>query len=114
MLGNSQHPEYKIRLVACDFWSQAARSAEYSQGIEQVLPELVPILLKNMQYSEADYLNMYDRDDDAQVTDHSQDIQPRFHHSKRDGEGSRESPRLMSRLINSRTRRPTCESGIMM
>lgn len=83
MLQHSANPEYRIRLIACDFWSSSVRVWHYRTGIQRVLPQIVPILLQNMKYSEADYLNMYDRDDDAGAVDHSQDIQPRFHHSKK-------------------------------
>ncbi|CAD7966500.1 unnamed protein product [Amoebophrya sp. A120] len=82
MLKHSQHPNEKIRIEACDFWSSAVRWDNYWTGIKDLLPQLVPILLQNMKYTETDYCNMYDRDDDQDAKDHQQDIQPRFHESR--------------------------------
>lgn len=77
MLRHSQHANEKIRIEACDFWSQAIRWNAYYEAIKPILPQLVPVLLTNMKYAEADYLNMYDRDDDVSAKDHAQDIEPR-------------------------------------
>eukprot|EP00392_Amoebophrya_sp_AT5.2_P002741 g2746.t1 len=82
MLRHSHHANEKIRIEACDFWSQAIRWNAYYEAIKPILPQLVPVLLTNMKYAEADYLNMYDRDDDVSAKDHAQDIEPRFHDSR--------------------------------
>ncbi|CAD7931482.1 unnamed protein product [Amoebophrya sp. A25] len=82
MLRHSQNADEKIRLDACDFWSNAVRMPAYYEGIKSLLPQLVPVLLANMKYTNTDYLNMYDRDDDGDAKDHAQDIQPRFHESR--------------------------------
>lgn len=96
MLKNAGHSVEKIRLDASDFWSSVTHYEPYLPEIEKKLPELVPILLRNMQYSETDYLNMNDANDDTGERDHAQDIEPRFHTERNhgdedDAEGKKES-----------------------
>merc|ERR1712134_177102 len=52
-----------------------------------MLPELVPVLLANMVYSDADYMAMESSqidDDNAAIPDQFQDIEPRMHREQDD------------------------------
>jgi transportin-1 len=80
MLKQSQHPEYGIRLVACDFWSPVAHWPDgWTDGIYRLLDSLVPVLLRNMKYSDQDYMNMDNINDEQNEKDHEHDLKPRFH-----------------------------------
>mmetsp|Transcript_83804 Transcript_83804/g.233748 ORF Transcript_83804/g.233748 Transcript_83804/m.233748 type:complete len:908 (-) Transcript_83804:117-2840(-) len=82
MLKASSHPEYIVRLEALEVWTPCTHSPEMLQLVQPMLPELVPVLLSNMVYSDADYCGMEQAqidDDNAAVPDQQQDIKPRLH-----------------------------------
>eukprot|EP00929_Paragymnodinium_shiwhaense_P080453 TRINITY_DN41958_c0_g1_i2.p1 TRINITY_DN41958_c0_g1~~TRINITY_DN41958_c0_g1_i2.p1 ORF type:complete len:918 (-),score=216.38 TRINITY_DN41958_c0_g1_i2:85-2838(-) len=82
MLKASRHPEYVVRLEALEVWTCCSRSPEVLAVVQPLLPELMPILLANMVYSEADYCGMEESHlacDNAAVPDQPEDIKPRFH-----------------------------------
>eukprot|EP00747_Dinoflagellata_sp_TGD_P212590 gnl/TRDRNA2_/TRDRNA2_85671_c0_seq1.p1 gnl/TRDRNA2_/TRDRNA2_85671_c0~~gnl/TRDRNA2_/TRDRNA2_85671_c0_seq1.p1 ORF type:complete len:943 (-),score=149.44 gnl/TRDRNA2_/TRDRNA2_85671_c0_seq1:223-2982(-) len=88
MLKQSQHPEYSVRLEALAVWEPCANMPESWSTVHPLLPELVPTLLKNMIYSDADYMCMEQsqlEDDNAACPDSLDEIKPRFH-QKRDDE----------------------------
>eukprot|EP00429_Kryptoperidinium_foliaceum_P067881 CAMPEP_0176057930 /NCGR_PEP_ID=MMETSP0120_2-20121206/28857_1 /TAXON_ID=160619 /ORGANISM="Kryptoperidinium foliaceum, Strain CCMP 1326" /LENGTH=904 /DNA_ID=CAMNT_0017391447 /DNA_START=55 /DNA_END=2766 /DNA_ORIENTATION=- len=95
MMKASRHPEYVVRLEALEVWVPCTRSPQMLALVRPMLPELVPILLTNMVYSEADYLCMgpgVDDEDDAGKPDQPHDFEPRFHKDKggdddEDGDG---------------------------
>lgn len=82
MLKASQHPDYAVRLEALEVWTPCTNSPAMLQLVKPMLPELVPVLLANMVYSNADYMGMEQSaidDDNAAVPDQLEDIKPRFH-----------------------------------
>lgn len=88
MLKASRHPEYVVRLEALEIWTACTYSQMMLDLVQQMLPELVPVLLGNMVYSQADYngmeTNMIDDIDESSVPDNSKDIKPRCHKEKED------------------------------
>eukprot|EP00928_Gymnodinium_smaydae_P070225 TRINITY_DN54116_c0_g1_i1.p1 TRINITY_DN54116_c0_g1~~TRINITY_DN54116_c0_g1_i1.p1 ORF type:complete len:909 (-),score=214.28 TRINITY_DN54116_c0_g1_i1:106-2832(-) len=82
MLKASQHPEYAVRLEALEVWTPCANNHNLVHLVQPMLPQLLPVLMHNMVYSEADYCGMEAsqvEDDNAQVPDQAEDIKPRFH-----------------------------------
>lgn len=67
---------------ACEFWSAYAVLPAAAPTLRACLPQLVPILLNNMVYSEEDRA-LYDaeQEEDDTLPDRPQDIRPRFHSS---------------------------------
>jgi len=87
MLKASRHPEYVVRLEALEVWTPCTNSPVMLQLVRPMLPELVPVLLANMVYSNADYMGMEQSqidDDNAGVPDQIEDIKPRFHKEQGD------------------------------
>ncbi|CAK0887716.1 unnamed protein product [Prorocentrum cordatum] len=87
MLKASQHPAYEVRQEALEVWTPCTNSHEMLALIAPILPELVPVLLANMRFSNADYMGMEQAqidDDNAEQPDQLEDIKPRFH--KEDGD----------------------------
>lgn len=82
MLRASQHPEYTVRLEALEVWTTCTSHESLRQLVKPMLPQLVPVLLANMVYSDHDYMGMEKdaiEDDNAAQPDLVHDIQPRFH-----------------------------------
>eukprot|EP00439_Symbiodinium_sp_Y106_P043110 s2379_g5.t1 len=82
MLKACKHPEYVVRVEALEVWTPCTNSAMLVQCVWSLLNDLIPVLLDNMVYSQADYLGMDNdifEDDNAAVPDDSQDIRPRNH-----------------------------------
>jgi transportin-1 len=91
MLRVSKSPEYNVRLDSLQFWPVVITNAEWVPQLQPHLPQLLPILLDNMIYSQEDFLNMDEgllAEDDARVPDRAEDMAPRFH--KETGENSDE------------------------
>jgi len=81
MLKASQNPDYNVRLEALAVWSPCVDAMQTWSIVEPLLPELVPALLANMIYSDADYMCMeasQQEDDNANIPDSLDDIKPRF------------------------------------
>lgn len=77
-----QHPEYGIRQEALEVWTACTNLPTMCLLVRPMLPQLVPVLLANMVYSQADYMSMEQAqldDDNAQVPDQAEDIKPRIH-----------------------------------
>jgi hypothetical protein len=77
-----------VALEACEFWSAICETKVAKQALGDFLPQLVPVLLKGMVYSEEDIavLDQDDEDDEAQP-DRPEDIKPRFHKNRVVGGG---------------------------
>jgi transportin-1 len=90
LLVSSRHTVYRIRLEALQFWPIAIMNGDWLPLVQTVVPDLLPILMDNMIYSQEDFLNMDEGllvDDDATVPDRAEDMAPRFHkESSDDGE----------------------------
>lgn len=85
MLKASQHSEYDVRLDALSVWAHCAGPCQSWAVVQSLLPQLVPVLLVNMVYSNADYMCMERtqlEDDNAASPDQLDDIDPRFHKIK--------------------------------
>ncbi|KNC56479.1 transportin-1 [Thecamonas trahens ATCC 50062] len=70
-----------LALEACEFWATFAEAAVAEKLIRPQLDVLVPVLLKNMIYSEFDLLMLGGFEDDTHEPDLAKDIAPRFHAS---------------------------------
>jgi len=82
MLKASRHPEYVVRLEALEVWTPCTNSRIMLQLVWPLLKDLIPVLLGNMVYSQADYMGMEHsqvEDDNAAVPDSAQEIAPRIH-----------------------------------
>mmetsp|Transcript_23541 Transcript_23541/g.42101 ORF Transcript_23541/g.42101 Transcript_23541/m.42101 type:complete len:912 (+) Transcript_23541:138-2873(+) len=87
MLKASRHSEYVVRLEALEVWTPCTNSPQMLQLVWPMLPELVPVLLANMVYTQADYMGMENsqiEDDNAAVPDQLEDIKPRCHKEQGD------------------------------
>ena len=87
ILKASQSLEYSVRLEALQFWPVVATNGDWISGLQPTLPDLLPVLLENMVYSQEDYLAMDETvltDDNAAVPDRPEEIAPRFHKEKGD------------------------------
>lgn len=81
MLKACQNPEYSVRLEALAVWSPCCETMQTWNLVKVLLPDLVPALLINMIYSDADYMCMEQaqlEDDNAALPDLLDDIKPRF------------------------------------
>eukprot|EP00931_Biecheleriopsis_adriatica_P101120 TRINITY_DN76332_c0_g1_i1.p1 TRINITY_DN76332_c0_g1~~TRINITY_DN76332_c0_g1_i1.p1 ORF type:complete len:910 (-),score=193.42 TRINITY_DN76332_c0_g1_i1:79-2808(-) len=82
MLKASQHPEYAVRVEALEVWTPCMNSPFFLELIWAMQNDLIPVLLQNMVYSQADYMGMEHamvEDDNSAVPDAAQDIKPRCH-----------------------------------
>ena len=79
MLVCSASDDELLALEACEFWASFAEAAVAEERIRPVLGPLIPVLLKNMIYSEYDLVMLGGFEDDSHLPDLSKDIAPRFH-----------------------------------
>lgn len=80
MLLTSQDSDDAVALEACEFWLMIAEQPICRDVLQPYLDKLLPILCKNMKYSEVDVIVLQgDLDDDEGVPDRNEDIRPRFH-----------------------------------
>ena len=80
MLLTSQDGDDTVALEACEFWLMIADQPICRDVLQPYLDKLLPILCKNMKYSEIDVIILQgDVDDDENVPDRIEDIRPRFH-----------------------------------
>lgn len=92
MLKAAQNPEYNVRLEALAVWSPCAENPDTWRIVHPMLPQLVPVLLANMLYSDADYMTMEAsqlEDDNAARPDEGHEVRPRFSKEKK-AEGEEE------------------------
>lgn len=85
MLDSSRRPEYNVRLESLQFWQVAATNVDWLSSLQSFLPELLPVILFNMIYSQEDYLNLDEAvlvEDNATVPDRPEELAPRFHKEK--------------------------------
>lgn len=68
--------EEEVALEACEFLLSLATSGDLASVINKFLPNILPVLLKQMVYSEMD-IAMMDNDDDADEEDKEEDIKPK-------------------------------------
>jgi transportin-1 len=83
MLLTSQDSDDAVALEACEFWLMIADQPICRDVLQPYLDKLLPILCKNMKYSEIDIIILQgDIDQDEHVPDRIEDIRPRFHRSR--------------------------------
>jgi len=71
----------EVCLEACEFWTVIADTSICEETLKNFLPQIVPLLLHNMQYSDMDSMLIGFEEEDT-VPDHSKDIKPFFTPSK--------------------------------
>ena len=73
-----------VALEACEFWLALAEQLPLCSNILQPhIGRLIPILVKNMRYSEIDIILLHGNDeDDSNQADNPNDIRPRHYRSK--------------------------------
>ncbi|BES91280.1 IBN_N [Nesidiocoris tenuis] len=83
MLHSSQDSDEGVALEACEFWLSLAEQPICRQALTPYLPQLVPVLVKGMKYSEIDIILLKgDVEEDESVPDRPEDMKPRFHRSR--------------------------------
>jgi len=82
MLARTQDGEDDVALEACDFWLTLADHSACTESLKPHLPEVIPVLVRGMRYSEMDVITLGGDQDDEMVPDKEEDIKPRFHKSK--------------------------------
>jgi len=83
MLLTSQDTDDTVALEACEFWLMIADQPICRDVLQPHLDKLLPILCKNMKYSELDIIILQgDIDDDEHIPDRIEDIRPRFHRAR--------------------------------
>lgn len=93
----SNEDEGNVAMEACEFWLLFATldenviTSEMMDTVERLLPQLIPILLNSMVYSEDQRIDLIARNEmDMEEQQPQQAMKPVFHKSKRkhDGEGN--------------------------
>ena len=103
MLLTSQDGDETVALEACEFWLMIADQPICRDVLQPYLDKLLPVLVKNMKYSENDgtYLHSDQDDDDGDRPDRDEDIRPRFprrarqhvqHHLETDPNNNQQDP----------------------
>jgi len=83
MLQATADDDELVALEACEFWSAICETEVAKESLGAFVPQLVPVLLSRMVYSEIDLLVLGDEDeDDEQQPDRPEDVKPRFHKSR--------------------------------
>ncbi|CAF0838510.1 unnamed protein product [Adineta ricciae] len=83
MLLTSQDTDDTVALEACEFWLMIADQAICRDILQPYLDKLLPVLCKNMKYSEMDVIILQgDIDEDEHIPDRIEDIRPRFHRTR--------------------------------
>lgn len=68
----------ELALDAAEFFFEASSNTTLRQALGPYLPQIVPVLLDSMIYSEDDQLRLEGDEDDADVEDEAKDIKPAF------------------------------------
>lgn len=70
-------------LEACEFWLTLAEQSCCKDVLGPYLPQLAPVLVRGMKYSEIDIIILKgDIEEDEMIPDREEDIRPRFHKSR--------------------------------
>merc|ERR1719331_3577044 len=82
MLTSAKSSEYSVRIEALAVWISCANQPDSWGVVKGLLSELVPLLIENMIYADADYMILepsQTENDNANVADSLDAIKPRFH-----------------------------------
>ncbi|CAJ0587206.1 unnamed protein product, partial [Mesorhabditis spiculigera] len=85
----TQDANEAVALEACEFWLALAENTDVCREVlAPYLKDIIPVLIKCMRYSENDIhiLKGYDDTEDAMVPDRAEDIKPRFHRARTQGQ----------------------------
>ncbi|KAL0080071.1 armadillo-type protein [Phycomyces blakesleeanus] len=82
MISSTANSNELVALEACDFWLQFTNVEIFKKRLLPYLPDLVPILLSKMVYSESDLMMLDGDEDDFNVADNECDIAPRSYRHK--------------------------------
>ena len=83
MLLTSQDTDDTVALEACEFWLMIGDQPICRDVLQPYLDKLLPILCKNMKYSEMDVIILQgDVDHDEHIPDRIEDIRPLFHRAR--------------------------------
>ena len=83
MLMRTQDSDEGVALEASEFWLSLAEQSICKDVLTPYLPQLTPILVKGMRYSELDIILLKGNvEEDDMVPDREEDIRPRFHKSR--------------------------------
>lgn len=79
MLYTTQDKDENVALEACEFWLTFAEEPDLTAHLAPLVPDLAPVLLKCMVYSEEDLAWLVGPEEDADVADKESDIKPRHY-----------------------------------
>lgn len=85
MLQSTADQDEQVAQEACEFWLNLADEESALAILGPKLPQLIPLLLQHMRYSEMDVFLLKGDEDDADVEDQAQDIRPHIVKAKRMG-----------------------------
>lgn len=77
---NQEDPE--LALDAAEFWLAAGENQKLQQSLAPYMPKIIPVLLQCMIYDEEDAIRLAGDEDDADLEDREEDLQPKFAKSK--------------------------------
>ncbi|XP_037821481.1 transportin-1-like [Lucilia sericata] len=83
MLMRTQDSDEGVALEASEFWLSLAEQSICKDVLTPYLPQLAPVLVKGMRYSDIDIILLKGNvEEDDMVPDREEDIRPRFHKSR--------------------------------
>lgn len=92
MLRSTQDDDDSLALESCEFWTafcELQMTDEYIALLREFIPQLIPVLLKNMAYEEDDEEVLQAEEDEVagDQPDRAQDVRPSFHSARQAGSG---------------------------
>jgi transportin-1 len=81
MLISTEDADEMVALEACEFWLAVVEQPSMRADVEPFLPDIVPRLLSSMVYTDDDVALLGGDEDDYQVADKAEDINPQLEHS---------------------------------
>ncbi|OLY82423.1 Transportin-1 [Smittium mucronatum] len=93
MIFSTQSDDLDLAMESCEFWLSFCDLTELVQHLKPHLPRLIPVLIERMVYSEDDLINLNVEENDSLVPDDSQDIKPRHHKTRFQGNSNDNSNR---------------------
>ena len=85
MLAMSNDNDVDLAIEATEFWitcCDGPGGSEFPMFVQPLLPALVPVLLKNMMYSDDELMILDTDDSNENEPDNDSDIKPHFHNSR--------------------------------
>ena len=79
MINQQRHTDDpSLALDAAEFWLSVGENKQLCQSLAPFLPQVIPVLLESMVYSEEDVLRLEGDREDADQEDRAEDIKPNF------------------------------------